>query len=74
MHILDTAYSDLHRNFNGEDHDKPTNCGAAEIQLNHCWLQDTPLHFANCFQQIDTVELLLKARAGDQEGEGWVGR
>ncbi|CAL1156859.1 unnamed protein product, partial [Cladocopium goreaui] len=25
--------------------------------------KDTPLHFANCFQQIDTVELLLKARA-----------
>ncbi|CAJ1344538.1 unnamed protein product [Effrenium voratum] len=23
--------------------------------------QDTPLHFANCFQQIDSVELLLKA-------------
>jgi hypothetical protein len=42
---------------------------AAEIQLNH-WSQDTPLHFANCYQQIDTVELLLKARAGDEEGEG----
>eukprot|EP00434_Breviolum_minutum_P003500 symbB.v1.2.003076.t1/scaffold169.1/size288995/4 len=25
--------------------------------------KDTPLHFANCFQQFDNMELLLKARA-----------
>ncbi|CAE7570294.1 KIN14E [Symbiodinium pilosum] len=25
--------------------------------------QDTPLHFANCFQQLETIELLLKAGA-----------